>query len=228
VWAVDFKRRAVRELEGPKGLGARQAAAQLQQRPAPEEGNVFKRAWFKHYTTPPARFDQIVLSVDCSFKDEASSSWVVLQAWGKLGGEFYLLDQVRRRMSFVETCAEFAAFARKWRSARAKLIEDKANGTAVIDTFKKKVAGIIPINPKGSKYARAVSVSSLVEAGNVFLPDPERVAWVDEYVEEMVGFPAAPADDQVDATSQALNWMYMRSFSYANAAKNAPFLFGPS
>jgi len=235
-WPARFPEEAVKKLEGPHGLGARQAAAQLQQRPTPEDGNIFKRGWFKYYVVRPARFDIVIISVDCAFKDADDSSFVVLQVWGMRGGEYFLLEQIRRRMSFTETCAEFVALVRKWKVARAKLVEDKANGTAVIDTFKKKISGIIPVTPKESKPARARAVSPLVEAGNVFLlatkiPDGEHEhlelpQWVEEYIEELVGFPFGAANDQVDATSQALHWLSMHSFSYEAAAKKAPFLFG--
>jgi len=232
LWPDRFPEEAVRKLEDPKtGLGARQTAAQLQQKPTPDDGNIFKRTWFKYYVARPARFDIIIISVDCAFKDAEDSSYVVLQVWGMKGGEFFLLEQVRKRMSFTETCAEFAALARKWRASRAKLVEDKANGTAVIDTFKKKIPGVIPVTPTESKPARARAVSPLCEAGNVYLPatslEPLQLPqWVEEYIEELVGFPFAAANDQVDATTQALNWLSMHAFSYEAAAKNAPFLFG--
>ena len=88
------------------------------------------------------------------------------------------------------------------------LIEDKANGPAVIDTLKAHVPGIIPIEPDGSKLARAHAVTSYWEALNVFLPDESFAPWIRALVNELTAFPAAAHDDQVDAMTQALRRLY--------------------
>jgi predicted phage terminase large subunit-like protein len=67
------------------------------------------------------------------------------------------------------------------------------------------VPGLIPVEPDGSKEARASAVSPFVEAGAVHLPAPELAPWVVGFVEEHAAFPNSAHDDQVDATSQALN-----------------------
>jgi predicted phage terminase large subunit-like protein len=95
--------------------------------------------------------------------------------------------------------------AARWPQATAKYVEDKANGIAVINMLRKSVAGLIPVEPEGSKVARAAAVSPLIEAGNVHVPDVDLAPWVGELIEEAVGFPRAKHDDRVDAMSQALN-----------------------
>ena len=107
-------------------------------------------------------------------------------------------------MGFTDTVAAFRALAAKWPGAARKLVEDKANGPAVIDALKHAVPGIIPVEPDGSKTARAHAVTTFFEAGNVLLPHPEHCPWAREYVAELTQFPGAPHDDQVDATTQAL------------------------
>ncbi len=66
------------------------------------------------------------------------------------------------------------------------------------------IPGIIPVNPYGGKIARAQAVSPLVEAGNVYLPHPDYMPWVNDFIEECVQFPNGAHDDQVDAMTQAL------------------------
>ncbi len=56
----------------------------------------------------------------------------------------------------------------KWPKARAKVVEDKANGPAVMDVLDKEIPGMVPYNPRGSKEERAISVTPYFEAGNVF------------------------------------------------------------
>jgi len=205
------------EREGPKEIEAAKLAlrsygfaGQYQQRPSPMEGGIFKRGWWKFYKEPPARFDEMLQSWDCSFKSASTSDYVVGQVWGRVGGEFYLLDQVRDRMDFTETLQAVRALTAKWPKARSKLIEDKANGQAVIDALKREIPGIIPVTPKESKEARAMAVQPFMEAGNVYLPDPSIAPWIHDFIEECAAFPNAAHDDQVDAMTQALNRLAQR------------------
>lgn len=235
LWPARFPEAAVAELE--KTMGSRVAAAQLQQRPVPEGGLIFQSDWFKHWSPAvttvasspakglPARFDVLVQSWDCTFKDTETSDYVVGQVWGRRGAEFYLLDQRRDRMSFGATCDAIRAMTRKWPAAITKLVEDKANGSAVISTLKKDIPGLIPINPEGGKVARANAVAPLFEAGNVFHPDPAVYPWVDEHRDELTSFPFGANDDSVDACTQALLWLYGRK-SNLPAAMDALKLAG--
>lgn len=178
-----------------------------QQRPSPEEGGQFKRQWWEFYSQPPAQFDQIIQSWDCAFKETKSSDFVVGQCWGKKGGEFYLLDQVRGRMDINATLTAIRSLSAKYPNSRAKLVEDKANGSAVIDLLKREIPGLIPVEPQGGKVVRAIAVSPYVEAGNVYLPEPSKAWWVHDFIEEFAAFPNGSNDDQVDALSQALIWL---------------------
>lgn len=185
-------------------------SALFQQCPKPIGGNVFKDEGVRYYLPKdlPAKFDKVLASWDCTFKDTDGTDYVVGQVWGKSGANSYLLDQVRERMSFTKTVDAVVAMRVKWPMIREVLIEDKANGPAVIDTLKGKVHGIIPIEPDGSKLARAHAVTSVWEAGNVWIPHPEIAPWVKALVTELTTFPAAPHDDQVDSLTQALRRLY--------------------
>ena len=191
-----------------KAVGERDWASLYQQRPIPDGGTLFKREWI-HYYNPddlPETFDATVASWDMTFKETAQSDFVVGQVWGRKGADFYLLDQVRKRMSFVDTVNAVIELSNKWPKVTKKLVEDKANGTAVIETLKKAIVGICPINPTESKESRATSVTPLWEAGNVHLPNPTLCPWVKtDLVPELLYFPGGKHDDQVDAMSQALN-----------------------
>lgn len=189
-------------------VGERDWAALYQQHPVPDGGGLFKEQWIQYYRQAdlPSKFDKLVTSWDMTFKDGAGSDYVVGQVWGRAGAKFYLLDQVRGQMDFVKTKAAFVSLAEKWPHAVRKLVEDKANGPAIISELRDKVAGIIPITPKESKEARAYAVSTLWEAHNVYIPDPQETKWVGrDFVPELLSFPAGAHDDQVDAMTQALS-----------------------
>jgi predicted phage terminase large subunit-like protein len=191
----------IREAAGPRDW-----AALYQQRPAPDEGAVFRKDWLRRWTsaTLPPSFDRVIMSWDMTFKEGAGTDFAVGQVWGRKGADCYLLDQTRSRMGFVETCAAFRALAARWPEAREKLVEDKANGPAVMDALRRQVPGIIPVSPDGSKTARAHAVTWLFEAGNVWLPAASERPWAGEFETEILTFPAAAHDDQVDAMTQAL------------------------
>lgn len=204
-----------------RDLGPMNTAAQLQQRPVPEGGAVFQLSWFREVlpTALPATFDISCQSWDCTFKGTDDSDYVVGQVWGRKGADFYLLDQVRRRMSFSETKAAIVTMRRKWPKATKILIEDKANGPAIVDSLTKDVAGIEAINPEGGKIARANAVTPLYAAGNVHIvtPDAPGYEWVNDWKLEHIAFPRGLHDDQVDAGTQALVWLYENKSNMAAA-----------
>lgn len=201
-------------------VGSRIWAALFQQRPSPAGGNIFNRHWWKFYVPDeetrirlglskdvavlPKLWDRQVQSWDCTFKDSQTSDYVVGQLWGKKQANFFLLDQVRDRMNLPETMKAIKHMTEKWPEARAKYVEDKANGPAVIQMLQNEISGLIAVNPEGGKEARANAVAPLVEAGNVYLPHPSFAPWVNDFIEEAASFPNGANDDQVDAMSQAL------------------------
>lgn len=188
--------------------------ALYQQRPTTDETGVFPRAAWSWYDTPLWRdldgrcrtlnHGPIWQSWDMAFKGSTTSDYVVGQVWQQQGADRYLLDQVRGRWTFTQTCEQVELLTTRWPDAHAKLVEDKANGPAVIDHLQSTVGGMIPVEPRGNKLARAHAVSPLVHAGNVHLPS--FTSWIDDLVTEAALFPAAAHDDQVDALTQALDY----------------------
>lgn len=184
-------------------VGSKTWASLYQQRPSPGEGTLFNRKWWKFYTTLPTRFDDQLISWDLTFKDADTSDYCVGQVWGKVGADMYLIDQVRARMDFPTALQSVRSLAKKYPRIRTILIEDKANGPAVIATLKREVSGIIPVNPEGGKIVRAQAVSPYIEAGNVWLP--ASASFTGDFLEETAVFPNSKNDDMVDSMTQALN-----------------------
>jgi predicted phage terminase large subunit-like protein len=210
---IRFSRVAVDRLKYE--LKTRGTAAQLQQSPVPAGGNIIKEQWARYYEHAP-RFSMLIQSWDCAFKDSDDSSYVVGQVWGVIKGNYYLVDQIRDHMTFTETLNAVRSLTTKYPKARYKLIEDKANGTAVIDTMKREIAGIKPVSPEGGKDSRVYAVEPIWESGNVWLPSPALASWVngpDSFLEEVTGFPGRRHDDQVDAMTQALVFLEGKSIN---------------
>ena len=191
---------------------SRHVWAQYNQRPTVPEGGLFKRTWFdRSFPEAPyaLRVDEVAIFVDCSFKDAATSSFVVMQVWARRGKAWFaMLDQVRDRMGFVDTLGALVRLRRKWPKTRRVVIEDKANGTAVIDVLKREIPGLYEWNPgTRSKYERAeVGSAPALQAGQVHYPQEVHAPWKKGYVNRHVGFDGSGSvpDDEIDTTSMAL------------------------
>jgi predicted phage terminase large subunit-like protein len=185
-----------------KGMGSYGFAGQYQQEPADPAGGILKRKWWKRWRELPARFDRMLISADLPFKDEEDSAYCCFQAWGSRGAERYLIDQMHDQMDFPTMVEAFQDFCNKHPKIWEKVIEDKANGPAMISTLKGKIGGLIPYTPDRSKVARARAVSPLIEAGNVWIPTV--ADWVGDFINECASFPKGALADRVDTMTQAL------------------------
>lgn len=205
LWPGRFPQQVVDERK--KEMGAQGHACQDQQRPTPASGSIIKKEWIKYYTALPSKVDKLIGSWDMTFKETKKGSFVVGQVWAKCGPDFYLVDQFRDRTDFNGTLAAVKQQSLNHPKLEEKLIEDKANGPAIMSALKKHLTGVMPVQVSGSKEARMAAVSYLFASGNVFIPSPLEHAWVEDYVYEIVTFPRAPNDDQADTTTQALDYL---------------------
>lgn len=210
-------------------LGSYRAAGQLQQRPAPAEGGIFKLAGLRYFNPAfleppsPLTFTRIVQSWDTAFKEKQTSDYVAGALWGVHGANRYLLAVDRARRSLTDTKRAIRSLYAYTEQTypllpHSVLIENKANGVDIIAELRYELAGIVPVNPQGDKVQRAHAVSPIWESGNVYVPgfarsdgvgyDPARTpGWVQEWIGEHTGFPNGAHDDQVDTTTQVLNWL---------------------
>jgi predicted phage terminase large subunit-like protein len=207
------KRFPVEVIEAKKdphtGMSGGDYAAQMQQSPSPESGNLLLEEWFqRRWTHVPSGLTSWLLSVDASFKDTKSSDFVAIGVWARLGTTPYMLDLVNQRLSFTATCAEIRRLMQQWPLTRTLLVEDKANGSAIIDVLKTEFMGVVPVNPEGSKYARAVAATATLKSvtGCVF---PANHPLMAEFIEQCKNFPMASHDDMVDQMTQALKEMHV-------------------
>jgi len=191
-------------LETKREVGSMFFEALFQQNPVPDTGNLIKKDWIKAIDILPQRYDMTIQSWDLSFKGGTENDYVVGTVWGQIGANKYLIDMVRGQWDFVETINQMIMLSNKYPDATAKLVEDKANGPAVIATLKNKVSGIIPYNPETSKIARLVSVTPEFEAGNVYF---YKGHWHNDLISELLYFPKGNHDDIVDSITQALLYL---------------------
>ena len=205
---LSAERYDLRALEAIKKVqGSYAWNALYQGHPAPAEGLMLRRDHWRYYRAEERpEFDIILVSLDCAFKAASDSDHVAAHVWGFVGPRGYLLDRTCERMGYTATKVEAERLALKWK-AQTMLIEDAANGPAVIEELRRSLGGrvtILPISPSGGKVARAWPFSADLEAGNVWLPEEEFFSG--EIVDYAAKFPATPMDHDIDAMTQAFNW----------------------
>lgn len=182
----------------------REYNALYQGKPTSSEGNLFKRHWWQFYDRATGITDKLpflCLSVDATFKDSEKSDKVAIHVWGKLNADFYLVDRINARMDFAATLQAIRNMLKRHPRISLKLVEDKANGSAIISVLNREIGGFVGVNPEGGKEARAFAVTPYIEAGNVYLP---REQMGQEVIEECASFPYGKNDDDVDAMTQAI------------------------
>lgn len=204
-------------------MGTQKFTALYQQSPTIEGGNIFKREWVRYYVPDkatqvrlqltdkdaivmPKHFDETVQAWDATFKSKENDDFVAGQTWSRRGADCFMMSAwCHKRLSFTETLDAIRAMSRQYPQAIAKLVEDKANGPAIIDTLKREIPGIVPVSPGAdSKEARAASVSPVWEAGNIYVPHPLWKPQIEDWLEEIFGFPNMPHDDNVDSMVYAV------------------------
>jgi len=191
--------------------------ALYQQSPTEASGTIFCRETLRYFVLPgqpvqpgdtllPTSGIRRLASVDATFKDSAGSDMVGIGLWMQTQEGLFRLDQVNRRMGFTETLETLRQLQPAW-GFNELLIEDKANGPAIIDTLKREATGYVvrAVNPLGGKVARAEAASVQFRQGRVHLP--RHAPWLAEYVTQLLAFPSGTFDDLVDETTQLLNFV---------------------
>ncbi len=222
LWPARMDRKFVDEKKSPtKGLGEYGYAGQAQQRPAPAEGGLIKRAWLQRYTVMPVSFDLIWQSWDLALGSDKKNN-TTQDPWaggwfGSRGSDVYLLPTKILPGPGRSKVTTFPIVVRAMKQAYDEmnitmrcdgiLVENKASGKPAKDTLaEQKVPGIVMWNPIGDKAVRVVACSPFIEAGNFYVPDEALDPSIGAYVEELVSYPNASHDDQVDMTTQAILW----------------------
>jgi len=186
-------------------MGTMHFQAQYQQAPIPESGNLIKLDWIKYFQSPPPRADaRIVQSWDTAQKGGEVHDYAVGTTWLHAEGKHFLIDVVREQCDYPTLSRLVLEQYGKYQPD-ALLIEDHGSGTGLIADLKKcHSIGAIPIKPTRDKIVRLSIVSPMFERGEIFVP--QNAHWLVDFLDELLRFPQARFDDQVDSVTQYLNW----------------------
>jgi len=202
------------EVEGLKlAKGSYAYAGQYQQRPAPREGGLFKRHWFKIVTALPAGCRNPVRGWDLGATEGGGDPTAGVKAYrdGRDGG-FYFTSAIRQQLGAAGVEALIVNTARTdGPGCTIRLPQDPgAAGKSYVQILMKALAGfpVKSVQPTGDKVTRALALAGQAEAGNVYIlatGNPAQDAWIEPFIDELCVFPSGAHDDQVDAAADAFN-----------------------
>jgi predicted phage terminase large subunit-like protein len=191
-----------------KQMGSYEFAGQYLQQPIPEDGGIVKFSWIHRYEEheKPSKFDQIIHSWDTASKATELSDFSVCTVWGIANKKTYLLDVFRDRLEFPNLKRKVIELYRR-DNPQTILIEDQASGIQLIQELKEQqIYCVKAVKTQTDKVMRMKGQTARIENGEVLFP--KEAPWVDTYIAELTVFPNGRNDDQVDSTSQALEWIF--------------------
>ncbi|MDG7056694.1 MAG: phage terminase large subunit [Wolbachia endosymbiont of Penenirmus auritus] len=186
-------------------LGSYAFAAQYQQNPLPLSSGIIKLEWLKRYRDFPDDLSHVTQSWDTAVSTSNASNFSVCTTWAKVGNKFYLLDVYRAKLEYPKLKEQVLSLAARW-TPHAILIEAKTSGQQLVQELKASSdLPIIEIVPHDDKLARFHQIVPIIESGKVFLP--HQAVWLNDFEYEILMFPEAHHNDQVDSTVQYLQWI---------------------
>ncbi|MDQ3500008.1 MAG: phage terminase large subunit, partial [Actinomycetota bacterium] len=193
--------------------------AQYQQQPVPDDGIVLRKGWLRYYEEPADNYEVTIASWDTASTLAENSDWSVGTVWGLVSGEIHLLYVERVRLEAPELLRTIERIHTRY-GADHTLIEDADLGRGLAAHLNKASAVCRPrlVRPTIDKLARMQARSVMFETGKIFLP--HTASWLAVYLDELLGFPNRVHDDQVDSTSQALDWFQMRMSAHINPERS--------
>jgi predicted phage terminase large subunit-like protein len=182
----------------------------------PMEGNLVKRSWIVWYDTLPNNSEgTIVQSWDVASTLSHTGDYSVCTTWFVFKRNYFLVDVWRGRLEFPQLRRKLVALSREHQPHRI-LLEHAPIGLQLIQDLRASPFAGVPIpqgiKPRGDKLVRMEAQCARFENGQVHLP--RNAPWLAEFLHEILAFPNGRHDDQVDSTSQFLNWAEKDSLEY--------------
>ncbi len=202
-----------------KSVGEYVWASLYQGRPAPAEGGLFKRIWWRWWTPAPSLYPNSeridlagriydlrdswkFLTGDLAASTRTSADWTVAAAWAlTISGDLVLLDYQRGRVGEQDHFDLFRPLTQRW-AVDTVFLEASQWGTTLVAEAARSGLHITPLQAETDKFSRALPYSARTSGGRVWLPagaKEKMSAWVDEHA----SFPSARHDDMVDVGSMA-------------------------
>jgi len=205
-------------------MGSRAFQALYQGNPQPPGGIAIQRSWWRYYDAPPKpeEFDQLLISVDPTFKGNSDSDYVAMGVLGRLGSQFYLMDVTRKQMNGPDTIKAITGstgYDKRWANLWL-CIEDTASGSMICDILERDRGRVIRGKHKSRQKETRLSwqvngAAALIERGCVWIQ--KDAGWAKQLVDEGAAFPHGKHDDMLDMLVQGLEQVLPRAWSHQNS-----------
>lgn len=187
-------------------MGRRDFEAQYNQRPQAPGGALFKAGWLKRYSErpKPQQVQGIFQSWDTAYDINETNDYSVCSTWALSGKRCYLLDVYREKLEFPDLERAIYRLRKIW-EADLVIVEKAGSGLSVGQNIRRadhRNMWLQALPPVGSKQDRASQQTPKFERGEIFIP--EDAPWLRTFEEELLAFPHAKNDDQVDSVVQFL------------------------
>lgn len=193
------------------------------QSPVAAEGNLFARSDFRYWQKTAAdntHHDALLgmkvivegtalfladmtrfITMDLAASTKTSADWTVASVWAiTMDGRLLLLDRKRERLGESAHWSMLEPLVRLWACPDVYVEKGFIGTTMVIDATKSGVR-ILPVTPDTDKITRSIPAANRTRAHMTFWP--EHASWLDEWEDEIAGFPTWANDDQLDTYSYA-------------------------
>jgi len=183
--------------------------AQYQQNPADGESEFLSMQDLHLVDTLPDLkvFVRRVQSWDTAAKDGPKCDFSVGMTfgWHALEERWYLLDIYRKRVDYTELKASVRRLRKQWYADKV-LIEASARGYPLLEEFRRETARVYQaVNVVACKEDRFIPHTDWIKSGKLVIPIDK--PWFDDFRRELLAFPDAGHDDQVDALTQFAEYM---------------------
>jgi len=208
------QRHSIEKLLKLRRLSERTFQALYQQRPAPNDGTLIKKAWFGLYNPAQINWANAVIHfyIDTAYTEKQENDASAILAFTRIGSKLYLINCAAVRLEFPDLLKFIPTFVKENGGGprSAIIIEPKASGLSVIQALKKSPItsslNVIADAPSTeSKVTKVNGVAPILESGRVLIP--EKAPWVPAFISECVMFPNGKNDDRVDCLVGAINKM---------------------
>jgi predicted phage terminase large subunit-like protein len=160
---------------------------------------------FLSYSYLPAPKSPCVMSIDPNMTAGPRNAFSVVQIWRPWNASHCLINQWREQCGFTDLKKKVKSWIVHHQPS-AVLIEQSANGHALVESLDTRSRALVHgIIPNGSKRARLLRNLDIILSRRILLP-PE-ASWRQAFVDEFIEFPHGDYTDQVDATTQYLDFI---------------------